>query len=204
MSNAKAPKSYVERVGFTPSFTAAIVFLLGLTGFWVWMGTDPVFREDLAGWAFIVLPILFFGGFGLILLVDALRRPITVRVDHEGVTLGRPPGLLTQHGLRWRTPTVRVLWRDIEAIVLFSQHSNASSGAIPTFIGLGLRAGASLPPAEPVREGMMRRLSVLMGQDRAPADVSLYRHIFGWRVDVKRLGAVVRRHAPAVKVMDRR
>jgi hypothetical protein len=81
-----------------------------------WMALDPEIMTDLAAWLFFPVTIAFFGGIGLSLLIAAARHPVALRVDHDGVTLGRAPVLLTQHGFWWRTPRVTVPWQDIDAV----------------------------------------------------------------------------------------
>jgi hypothetical protein len=203
MGSSQGPKLYEARVGFTPTLVVVVVMFLGLTGFWVWMGTDPVFHEDAWGWAVIVVPILFFGTFGVFLLVNAARGMMTLRVDQAGITLGRTAGPITQNGFWWRTPPVTAPWQDIVAVTVSTEYLTMSSGSW-TCLGLELRAEAPLPGARPTREGFLRRVRELLGPDREPGNVTLYRHVFGWRVDVKQLTSAVKHHAPDVKVTDTR
>jgi hypothetical protein len=200
MGNAQGPKVYEARVGFTPSLIAGVVLLLGLTAAWVWMGTDPVMWEDPWGWAMIVVPILLFGSFGTLLLVNALRRAVTLRVDQDGIWLGRPAGLITVHGFWWQTPPLTVPWRDIEAVTVYTQRSDAGSGSW-TCLGLEMRAESSVAPKG---AGFLRRLRDLLGPDREPGTMHISRHVFGWQVDIKALRSAVRQHARAVTVTDHR
>jgi hypothetical protein len=192
---------YEERLGFTPMLAFCTVIFLAIGGFWGWMATDPQVTSGPAGWVFAVVTIVFFGGGGLSMLFGALRRQVALRVDEHGVTLGRPPGLMTHHGLWWRTPRVTVPWDDIDTVVLFSL--NAPGSSTLSFVGLRLHDGAALPAREPWRWGVWRRLNMWMGQGRPPEDIDLYRQIFGWRVDEKRLRSAAKAYARGIPVMDR-
>jgi hypothetical protein len=110
--------------------------------------------------------------------------------------------MLTQHGLWWRTPTVKVFWHEIDAVVLFTLSTPKAWLDVP-FIGLRLCADAELPPGEPRSLGFWRRLSRWMGQSSPPRGVDLYRQIFGWKPDEQRLREAVRHYSDGVRVMVR-
>jgi hypothetical protein len=194
MKEPRRFEPYVERVRFTPMVIFVLVFFFGVTGIWGWLfGTDPALRQSPGGWAIILVPIAVFGGAGVTILIDTLRYPLALRVDHVGVTLGRSAVLLTHHGWSWRTPQVTVPWHDAEAVVLY-QVSNHSSGTSMGYVGLRLRAGVAQPPGEPSEKGFWRRLGGWLGQDLPPEGVTVYRQIFGWRLDEKRLRKLVKQH----------
>ncbi len=104
------------------------------------------------------------------MLLGPLLHGLALRVDQDGVTLGRELGLMTHNGLWWRTPQVTVPWNDVDAVVLFSL-ANPKGGSV-SCIGVRLRAGASLPPSQPTGFVLWRRLNAALGQERPPEDVS--------------------------------
>jgi hypothetical protein len=201
VTEVNIPGPYEERLRFTPMLVLCMVLFLAIGLVYGWIATDLTITDGPGGLPFALVPIVFFGGGGLSMLVGALRRRVALRVDQDGVTLGRPPGLMTHHGLWWRTPRVTVPWADIDAVVLFSLDT-PKTGPL-SFIGLRLRPGAAHPRREPRRLGIWRRLNIWMGQARPPEDVALYRQIFGWQVNKRRLRRAVEAHARGVKVMDR-
>ncbi|GAA0814043.1 hypothetical protein Sya03_58270 [Spirilliplanes yamanashiensis] len=182
---------YEERVRFTPTVVLAIGFFLVVAVVWAALfGTDPAMRGDAEGWAVILVPVAVFGGVGVAILADVLRHPLALRVDGHGVTLGRSAGLVSHHGWAWRTPQVTVPWEDTDAVVLY--RVGTSNGSSMAYVGLRLRAGAALPSGEPSERGFWPRLGRLLGSDEAPCGVAVYRQVFGWRIDEKRLKRHVR------------
>jgi hypothetical protein len=201
MTQPTTSEAYTAKVGFTPLLVFCSVISTGIAAGFGWMALDPQIMTDLAAWLFFPTTIAVFGSVGLALPIVAARHPVALRVDHDGVTLGRPPGLLTQHGLWWHTPRVTVPWRDIDAIVVFDLTDSGPSTV--SCIGLRLRAGADLPPGEPTRPSAWQYLNRVLGQSRPPDDVRLFRQIFGWRLDRELLAEAVRAHAhPGVQVVD--
>jgi hypothetical protein len=185
------------------------LFCLAIGGFYLWVLATLDWQAEDTDWVgtpfvfvFLVLCVVFGFGEGLVPLMAAFTRREAMRVDEEGVTLACAPLMLTQHGLWWRTPTVKVFWHEIDAVVLFSLSSSGASLDVP-FIGLGLRADAELPPGEPRSLGLWRRLSRWMGQASPPREVDLYRQILGWKPDEQRLREAVRLYCDGVRVMVR-
>jgi hypothetical protein len=191
-------RHYVTRFGFTPTLVFSLVIFFSIAAGFVWMATYVM--KDPGGQAFALLTIAFFGGNGLFTLVGALRRGVALRMDDSGVTLGRTPGLITDHGLFGRGPVTSVPWGDIDAVVLFDL--TAPRSATQSFIGLRLRSGAIHPPREPTRLGIWRRVGIWMGQEPPPHDVNVYRQIFGWRLDKVRLVKTVAACAKDVSVLE--
>ena len=200
MTEPNLPKPYVERYRFTPMLVLCTVLFLGIGASWAWIGAVSGLTDSLAGWLMLLVPIVFFGGGGLAMLLGPLLHGLALRVDQDGVTLGRELGLMTHNGLWWRTPQVTVPWNDVDAVVLFSL-ANPKGGSV-SCIGVRLRAGASLPPSEPTGFVLWQRLNAALGQERPPEDVSFYRQIFGWEADKRRLRRAVKTHATGVEVMS--
>jgi hypothetical protein len=202
MTEVTTSKAYTETLGFTPMLVFSSVLFLAIAVPFGWMALDPEIMTGPGIGLFFLASIAFCGGSGLAMLTAAARHPVALRVDHDGVTLGRPPGLFTQYGFWWRTPRVTVPWHDIDAIVVFRLAISPQRGV--SCIGLRFRAGAPLPPGEPTRTTVWQYLNRALGQGRPPEDVGLYRQIFGWRLDQKRLTKAVKAHAGSgVQVIDR-
>jgi hypothetical protein len=202
-SEPTTSKAYTETIGFTPMIVFGSVLSLALALGFGWMLLDPQIRTGADAWLFFLTSIAFFAGVGLALLIAAARHPVALRVDDDGVTLGRSAGLFTPYGFWWRTRRVTVPWRDIDAIVVFGLAVGSRYDAL-SCIGLRLRAGAALPPGEPTRTTLWQYLSRALGQERPPEGVGPHRQILGWRLDQERLTKAVNAHAhPGVQVIDR-
>jgi hypothetical protein len=202
MTGPTISKAYAETLGFTPMLVFSSVLFLVVAVPFGWMALDPEIMTGPGILLFFLVSLAFCGGSGLAMLIAAARHPVALRVDHDGVTLGRPPGLFIQYGFWWRTPKVTVAWHDLDAIVVFDLAISPRRAV--SCIGLRLRAGAALPPGEPTRTTVWQYLNRALGQGRPPEDVGFYRQIFGWRLDQKRLTKAVTAHAgPGVQVIDR-
>jgi hypothetical protein len=205
MTRPNTSKAYTETLGFTPMLLFSSVLFLVIAVPFGWMALDPEIMTGPGILLFFLASLAFCGGSGLAMLIAAARHPVALRVDHDGVTLGRPPGLFTQYGFWWRTPRITVPWHDIDAVVVFGLATNGPQRATVSCIGLRFRAGVALPRGEPTRTTVWQYLNRALGQDRQPEDVGLYRQIFGWRLDNRRLTKAVKAHAhPGVQVIDRR
>ena len=85
-------------------------------------------------------PLLFVVAFGLIVLFQAWQRSLVLKVDAEGVQLGR--GVRSQQGDR-RTTVTSVPWSSIRDVVVSSPGPIGGEGG--TEVGVRLRPGAPLP-----------------------------------------------------------
>jgi hypothetical protein len=185
------------------------LFCLAMGGANLWILAVVALQADDTDWvgapfgfAYLASWVIFGLGEGLVPLIAAFNQREAMRVDEEGVTLACAPLMLTQHGLWWRTPRVKVFWHEIDAVVLFSLSTPKAWLDVP-FVGLRLCADVELPPGEPRRLGLWRRLSRWMGQSSPPRGVDLYRQIFGWKPDEQRLREAVRLYSDGVRVMVR-
>lgn len=132
--------------------------------------------------------------FAVVFAVRMLRRPLALRVDAEGVTLG------SVQAFGSAKVTARESWDDLAAVVLFYR----SSGALPKVRCIGLMRLDDQSDAAPDTRSDGRP----DGQPDAtfahvPADVvqrSLM--ITGWRLDRRRLADVIEAHAPDVDLLD--
>ncbi len=202
--DAEVPaRMYEERFGFTPMLVGGLVaallmtVALGVLAAGTDMLTDPLGRAVAA----VVAGGAVMAAF---ILVRTLRRPVALRVDAAGVTLGRPPTPLTHDGRLFRTRPVTVPWRDIEGIVLFTREVLEA----PPIDNIGLRLvrGAPVPPGDPDEpeedDGVRSRRRSSSGGAPPPGNVVVWRQIYGWRLDRRRLGRSVRRYARGVRVGD--
>ncbi len=127
-----------------------------------------------------VFCILMFAGGALRWTIAVVRQEIALRLDDDGITLGRLPFPPTRQ--------VTVPWVDLEAVVLYERYVD-NFGYQP-FLGLRLRDGADRPPGVPQPGSLRDRLN------RRPAEVS--RPVKNWRLDLSRLVEAVRAYAPHV------
>jgi hypothetical protein len=201
MASTKVSKGYLARTALTPMLAAGTTgaLLLAVAAVVFTLVIEPPMEP--AGLAFFLWTAAVFGGFSLFILIGAVRHRVGLAADENGITLGRPLGPISHHGMWWRTPVVTVPWRDIDAIVLFRLCTPTDGWTLHLpFVGIRLRPGAGLPPGEPKGRGLWVRLSVRMGQPPAPSDVDLYRQVFGYRLDQSRLAAAIAAYAPGVKL----
>jgi hypothetical protein len=211
-------------MGFTPMLAFVMtVFLLPAVATAVltsWIVYTEGIYTNTDALVFLLGAIAMFGGFGLFLLVEVVRRRVALAVDNRGLTFGRPIGPIGYHGMWWRVPTVTVPWPDIQAVVLFPMKIETNQG--PSWdelcIGVRLRSDA-LPPVtgrhasraddarlgrwgEP-RKGLWTRLNELLSDSRPPSDIALWRRTLGWRLDKAALAESVAAFAPEVHVVER-
>jgi hypothetical protein len=121
-------------------------------------------------------------------VIDAARRVIAFRADHEGITLGAVPGKLSGRG-----PAVFIPWADILRIVLYPARKGQGSHTPVQCIGVQRREGA--PPLP-------------QGNEQAPGcpvpgvPTGATRKITDWRLDRKRLAAGTAAVAPGIPIID--
>jgi hypothetical protein len=137
-----------------------------------------------------VVGLLLFGVGGLVYLVNSLNGGVAFGADEKGITLGSPAVS--------RSPELRVPWSSIAEVVLFRQHTGATT--VP-YVGLGLRPGA------PVVDAAANTDAAMWGVTRqllphVPEDVLAHsRAINGWRLDEEKLAQVLADHAPHVQIV---
>jgi len=133
---------------------------------------------------------IVLGGAAVSWLAAMATRRVALRLDQDGVTLGRmafPP-----------TRLVRVPWHDIEDVVLFDRRRTGGYGWV-SHIGLRLRPGAVRPPGVPT-PGTLRALIYRLNAGREPWPADVYRVISGWDVDDTELARAVHTFAPHVSI----
>lgn len=112
------------------------------------------------------------------------RRPVALRADHAGITLG-------SERLLPRRPAVFIPWADIEQIILYPGYT--SSGNQAQYIGVQRREDT---PALPY------------GNEQAPwcpvpgVATGATQRIKNWRLDRERLAAVTAAVAPGIAVIE--
>ncbi|MEV0251418.1 hypothetical protein AB0H76_32830 [Nocardia sp. NPDC050712] len=149
-------------------------------------GMSPVLR---------IATLLLFGGGGLLLVAVALSRKVALRVDQAGITLGGQP-------LRYESGTLRIPWAEVQAVVLWRQHSAAGIA----WIGVLRSVDAPPLPSTPAGATGRRVHSAAAAISGAP-DARLLecgRTINGWKLDTAQLAATLRAIAPQVELIDNR
>ncbi|WP_194814217.1 hypothetical protein [Nocardia sp. XZ_19_385] len=177
---------YEERYGFD-SKTALVLVISGV------FVAVAILLPDMSA-VVRILTLVLFGGGGLLMLAAALSRKVAMRVDQSGITLGGSP-------LRYRQTTQHVPLPDIEAVVLWRQHTAAN---IP-WIGILRRADA--PPPSPVPTGGRRAMNSTAAALSGAPDERLMQcatAINGWKLDTAELKAALQELAPHVRVDDHR
>jgi hypothetical protein len=112
------------------------------------------------------------------------RRPVALRADHAGITLG-------SERLLPRRPAVFISWADVEQIILYPGYT--SSGNQAHYIGIQRREDA---------------LALPYGNQQAPwcpvpgVAAGAARQIKSWRLDRERLAAVTAAVAPGTPVIE--
>ncbi|MCP9206187.1 hypothetical protein [Streptomyces cucumeris] len=138
---------------------------------------SPVYEEH-----FTRSPFQLLGGYGW-------KKLVAFRVDADGVLLGGAPARHRQH-------TARVLWQDIESVVMWA---HPTAGPSPMrYVGVERRSDA------PELPGPNRNLKAVTAAALAPhIDYEVFRAsrtLVLWRVDRDRLEAAVNAFAPGVPV----
>jgi hypothetical protein len=176
-------ESYESRYRFTVVSLVASPLLLCYAGFVLYAAVlavrDPPTNTGEV-WAaagavtFFVVGAALLAWMGLSWLIAAATHRVALRVDANGVTLGRVPFPPSRR--------VTVPFRDIEAVVLFRRHGN---GRWLTLVGLRLRPGVP-------RGSTMRRLLYRVNTGLLhPYPVDVYRAVYGWTLDETALRAAL-------------
>jgi hypothetical protein len=203
------PTPYEARYGFTPIVLAAPV-ALGFAGCFVW-GMVVVVQEQPPRpgdsfsdyYVYLAAFLTLLGSVAVMFVVMAVSwlvavatRRLALRVDKNGITLGRvpfPPSRL-----------VTVPWRDITTIVLFERQKTI--GPCPVgfsvrvrHIGLRLEHGADRPPGVPT-PGTARAMLYRINAGRKPWPADVYRAAYGWHLDENQLESTVRSYVRHVVI----
>ena len=173
---------YLAKYGWTPKGMFIVIGCAAFTvgGFFMW-SDNPL----MAG-----LCIALFGLGGVAYLVGLLRGKLALRVDAEGVTLGRSPLVAEVSG---RT----VPWSDVEAVVLFTQITGRTT---MTYVGLQRREGLAPLPGSPGARALKVSAALLPGIPVEVLATSIA--VNGWRLDQKRLVRTMELVAPSVQLLD--
>jgi hypothetical protein len=132
---------------------------------------------------------IFFTVMALSWLIAAIRREVALRIDANGVLLGREP-------FPPRRP-VLVPWRDIEAIVTVRFVRDFDFARVPTaLIALRLKEGAVRPPGVP-RPGLRARMYWYPLKPLADVHLS----IRGWHPSFDRIEGARRAFGPRVSIL---
>lgn len=125
-------------------------------------------------------------------LAQLTRRPVALRVDDRGLTLGKaPPWLLGER-------TAFVPWSDVIRVVLWGQDTRAAD---VRYLGVQRLEGAPPLPGS-TRNRVLRAVYRPFYPARLPSQVGYdSRQIRGWRLDQEHLAAAVARFAPHVEVV---
>jgi hypothetical protein len=172
---------YESRYGFTFIPLVATPILLGVAGAGIFTIVKVLRTQALPLWG----AVAFVAGFGLMSavigwmalawVVAAFTHRVALRVDADGVTLGRVPFPPSRQ--------VTVPLRDVEAVVVFWR---AGNGRRVLLVGLRLCPGAERPPGVPT-PGTFRHLLYRVNTGLNPYPVDVYRPVNGWRLDGLRL-----------------
>jgi hypothetical protein len=135
-----------------------------------------------------VLLVVFFGLGVVMALLFMVDRRVALRVDAKGITLAGG-------NLRYKALLLSVPWEEVDAVVLWRQHSAAN---LP-YVGLQLRPDSpTLQQHQVVARRAMRTLA-----PHVPPEVALFsRPVNGWRLDKERLRSAVAHFAPSVEIKD--
>ncbi|MEV6768876.1 hypothetical protein AB0N05_09660 [Nocardia sp. NPDC051030] len=176
---------YEERYGFNPK----TVLVLLISGLFV---AATIFIPDMST-ALRIVMLLLFGLGGLLILANSLSRKVALRIDHTGITLGGAP-------MRYRKSTQHLPWPDLEAVVLWRQHTAQN---LP-WIGILRRTDA--PPLHPATNGRRALMSTATALSGAPDErlMQCARTITGWKLDTVQLSAALQTLAPHVRLIDHR
>lgn len=142
-----------------------------------------------------ILILALFGVGGVVMLVATFSRKVALRVDDMGITLGGLP-------LRYAATTVHVPWSEVQAVVLWRRPLAQNLPYI------GVLRPHDAPPLRGFPTGSAGKLMAGFGYAVSgapdPRLIAAGRAVNGWRLDLERLTAAVRHHAPGVAVHDLR
>ena len=131
---------------------------------------------------------LIFAALTVLLAIPAVlaraRRPVALRADHAGITLG-------SERLLPRRPAVFIPWADVEQIILYPGYT--SSGNQAQYIGVQRRDGAPALPRRNEQAPWCPVPGVATGATQ---------RIKNWRLDRERLAAVTAAVAPGIAVIE--
>ncbi len=130
---------------------------------------------------------------GLAWPVAALTHREALRVDADGVTLGRAPFPPSR--------SVTVPFRDIAAIVLF--HRTEGGARVP-LMGLRLKPSGHRPPGVPTPGTVRHALYRFNTGPLNPYPVDVYRVVRNWRLDEARLRDTLDSYHAHVRVLRER
>lgn len=139
-----------------------------------------------------LLIIVIAGPYPVTRLALLTRRPVALRVDDRGLTLGKAPTWLGER-------TAFVPWSEVTQIVLWRQDTLA--GGVRYF---GVQRPEGAPPLHGSPQNrLLRAVYRPFYPARLPHQVGYdSRQIRGWRLDDERLAAAVARFAPHVRIMN--
>ncbi|MFC7241551.1 hypothetical protein ACFQO7_03560 [Catellatospora aurea] len=177
---------YEERYGPDPKTILVIAVCFLFTAAALLVPLDALTR---------ILTLALFGVGGVVMLVGTFSRKVALRVDGNGITLGGSP-------LRYAATTVHVPWAEVEAVVLWRQQLAQN---LPY---LGVLRPHDAPPLHGTPTSPAGKLMAGFGYAVSGAPdlrlIATARAVNGWRLDLDRLTAAVRHHAPGVAVRDLR
>jgi hypothetical protein len=193
---------YVARFGCNPRtillLVGGVVFVIGL----IWMPIEPSSRLSIPGQYLLkVVGIPFFGIGVLAGVVAAARGGVALRIDREGITLGRPRVIpqLTRYNR-----ALHVAWDDVAEVVLFHLYVMVLGRTYryPN-IGLRLRPGTHTTATTFDLDSWLWRIGrASTFIEHVPEDVLVRSQpIMAWRLDERRLRDAVARCAPRVRVI---
>lgn len=173
---------YLAKYGWTPKSALVVIVCAAFAAIGFFMWTDNLM---IAG-----LTIVFFGGGGLVYAVGLMRGKLALRIDAEGITVGRSP-------LVRQLPGRTVPWSDVVSVVLFAQKT---SNTTMIYLGVQRREGLAPLPGSPGAVAMKMSKALLPG---IPADVlATSVPVNGWRLDEERLARTLALVAPSVPLLD--
>lgn len=177
---------YEERYGPDPKTILVIAVCLLFTAAALLVPLDALTR---------ILTLALFGVGGVVMAIGTFSRKVALRVDDTGITLGGSP-------LRHAATTVHVPWTEVQAVVLWRQRTAQN---LPW---IGVLRPHDAPPLRGTPTGPAGKLMAGFGYAVSgapdPRLLAAGRAVNGWRLDLDRLTAAVRHHAPGVPVRDMR
>ena len=149
----------------------------------------------------LVLGLVLFGGtipaaFGVLIAIPAVlalaRRPVALRADHTGITLGSAGKPDSPRRLLGHRPAVFVPWADVEQIILYTGYQGGAGDPVPC-LGIRRREGAPALPSGNEQAPFCPAPGVAAGATRP---------IKGWRLDRERLAAMTAAVAPGIPIVE--
>ncbi|TDC81759.1 hypothetical protein [Actinomadura sp. 7K507] len=132
--------------------------------------------------------VALFGVGSFVFLAFMFVRRVAFRVDAQGITVAGNP-------LRYRTSLLFVPWSEVEAVVLWKQHSASNLPHV------GVKRYKDSP--EHQQGGRGSRLVLRAVAPHVPVEIVLSsRAVNGWRLNRDRLASAVAHFAPDTEVVD--